>query len=65
MPRWVDLQKLRFIWIGWFVFTVMAVCSGLFFLYTLPGPGKWLGVFFIASGLLAVFSRSAGFFGSW
>ena len=53
MPRWVDLQKLRFIWIGWFVFTVMAVCSGLFFLYTLPGPGKWLGVFFIASGLLA------------
>jgi uncharacterized cofD-like protein len=53
MPRWIDLQKLRFIWIGWFIFTVLAVASGLFLLYIHPGPGKWVGVLCIAGGLLA------------
>ena len=52
MPRWIDLQKLGFIWLGWFIFTVLSVCLGLFFLYTLPDTSKWLGVFFIAGGMM-------------
>lgn len=53
MPRWIDLQKLGLVWIGWFIFTVFTVCLGLFLLFTLPGPGKWLGVFFVTGGMLA------------
>lgn len=53
MPRWIDLQKLGLLWLGWFLFTVFMVCLGLFLLYTLPGAGKWLGVFSLACGILA------------
>ena len=46
MPRWIDLQKLGLVWIGWFVFTVFTVCLGLFPFFHPSRSRQMVGAFF-------------------
>lgn len=53
MSRRNNWHKLIWLWIGWFLFTVLMVCTGLFFLLTTVGIQKWWGIFFLIGGTAA------------